>query len=166
MFRLPAGKQLMRSTAGAAAVLLMSCFTVFGQDYQPATSSNAKQFAGTWQATFKGSPFLTVTFSVADDKVSGSFSHADMEVNQAGELTKAEARDGEDPITDAQVKGNALRFTTKSTDGSEDSLQAELKLTGPEKGEIRLLGIPPDVPAPKPWEVSRVSQKQAGASPR
>ena len=166
MFRLPAGKQLMRSKAGAAAVLLVSCVTVFGQDFQPATSLNAKQFVGTWQASFKGSPFLTVIFRVADGKVTGSFSHADMQVNQAGELTKAEARDGEDPISDAQVKGNVLRFTTKSTDGSEDSLQAELRLTGPDKGEIRLLGIPPDVPSPKPWEVSRVSQKQAGASPR
>jgi len=164
MFGLPAGKQLMRSTAGAAAVLLGSCALVFAQDFQPATNTNAKQFVGTWQASFKGSPFLTVTFSVADDKVSGSFSHADMEVNQAGELTKAEAKDGEDPIINAQVKGNVLRFTTKSTDGSEDSLQAELKLIGPDKGEIHMIGLPPDVPAPKPWEVSRVSQKQGGAS--
>jgi hypothetical protein len=87
-----------------------------------------------------------------------------MEVDQAGELTKAEAKDGEDPIIDAQVKGNVLRFTTKSTDGSEDSLQAELRLVGPEKGEIRLIGIPAEVPAPKPWNVSRVSPKQGAAN--
>ncbi len=130
---------------------------VFAQDFQPATSSNAKQFVGTWQASFNGSPFLTVIFTVADNKVTGSSGHADIDVNQAGELTKAEARDGEDPIIDAQVKGNVLRFTTKSTDGSQDSLQAELRLIGPDKGEIRLVGIPPDVPAPKPWAVSRVS---------
>ncbi len=153
----------MRSTAVAAALLLVSCALVFGQDFQPATSSNAKQFVGTWQASFKGSPFLTVIFSVADGKVSGSFSHADMEVNPAGELTKAEARDGEDPITEAQVKGNVLRFTTRSTDGSEDSLQAELRLIATDKGEIHLIGLPPDVPAPKPWEVSRVAQKQGGS---
>jgi hypothetical protein len=159
MFGLPADKQVRRSAVGAAAVLLVSCAMVFAQDFQPATASNAKPFVGTWQASFKGSPFLTVIFSVADDKVSGSFSHADMEVNQAGELTRAEAKDGEDPIVNAQVKGNVLRFTTKSADGSEDSLQAELKLVGPDKGEIRLLGIPADVPAPKPWEVSRVSPK-------
>ena len=145
-------------------MLLVSCAMAFAQGFQPATSSNAKQFAGTWQASFNGRPFLTVTFSVADEKVSGSFSHADMEVNPAGELTKAEARDGQDPITEAQVKGNVLRFTTKSADGSEDSLQAELRLTGPDKGEIRLIGLPPDVPAPRPWEVSRVSGKHGGAN--
>lgn len=164
MFRLPAGEQLVRSTTGAAAVLLVSFAMVFAQDFQPATSSNAKQFVGTWQASFNGSPFLTVTFAVADNKVTGSASHANIEVNQAGELTKAEAKDGEDPITDAQVKGNVLRFTTKSTDGSGDSLQAELRLIGPRQGGIRLIGLPPDVPAPKPWEVSRVSQKQGGVS--
>ena len=159
MFGLPANKHVGRSAAGAAAVLLVSCAMVFAQDFQPATNSNAKQFVGTWQATFKGSPFLTVIFMVADDKVTGSASHADIDVNQAGELTKAEAKEGADPIIAAQVKGNVLRFTTKSTDGSEDSLQAELRLVGPDKGEIRLTGIPADVPAPKPWEVSRVSQK-------
>jgi len=164
MFRLPAGKQLVRPTAGAAAVLLVSCAVVLAQDFQPATSSNAKQFVGTWQASFNGSPFLTVTFTVADNKVTGSMSHGNIELNQAGELTKAEAKDGEDPITDAQVKGSVLRFTTKSTDGSEDSLQAELRLIGPDKGEFRMIGIPPDVPSPKPWEVSRVSQKQGGAN--
>jgi hypothetical protein len=155
---------MIRTTASGTMLLLVSCAMVFAQDFQPATNSNAKQFVGTWQASFKGSPFLTVTFRVADDKVSGSFSHADMEVDQAGELTKAEAKDGEDPIIDAQVKGNVLRFTTKSTDGSEDSLQAELRLVGPEKGEIRLIGIPAEVPAPKPWNVSRVSPKQGAAN--
>ena len=160
MFRLSAGKQRVRSTAGAAAVVLVFCAIVFAQDFQPATGSNAKQFDGTWQASFNGSPFLTVVFRVADNKVTGSASHADIDINPAGELTKAEAKDGEDPIIDAQVKGNVLRFTTKSTDGSEDSLRAELRLIGPDKGEIRLIGLPADVPAPKPWEASRVSQKR------
>ena len=159
MSRFSACNPMIRSTAFGTVLLLVSCAMVFAQYFQPATSSNAKQFVGTWQASFKGSPFLTVTFIVADDKVTGSASHADIDVNQAGELTKAEAKDGEDPIIDAQVKGNVLRFTTKSTDGSEDSLQAELRLVGPDKGDIRLIGIPADVPAPKPWEVSRVSQK-------
>ena len=166
MSRFSACNPMVRSTACGTVLSLVSCAMVFAQDFQPATSSNAKQFVGTWQASFNGSRFLTVTFAVADSKVTGSAGHANIEVNQAGELTKAEARDGQDPITDAQVKGNLLRFTTKSTDGSEDSLQAELRLIGPDRGEIRLIGLPPDVPAPKPWEVSRVSQKQGGASPR
>ena len=164
MFGLPAGKQMVRSTVGAATLLLVSCAVVVAQDFQPATSSNAKQFVGTWQASFNGSPFLTVTLTIADNKVTGSASHADIEVSQAGELTKAEAGDGEDPITDAQVKGNVLRFATKNTDGSEYSLQAELRLNGSAKGEIRMIGLPPDVPSPKPWEVNRVSPKPGGAN--
>ena len=158
MARLSESNPMTRSTAFGAVLLLVSCALAVAQDFQPATSSNAKKFVGTWQASFHGNPFLTVTFNVAGNKVSGSMSHADMEVNQAGELTKAEARDGEDPIVNAQVKGNVLRFTTKSTDGSEDSVQAELKLIGPDKGEVRMVGLPPDVPSFKPWAVRRVSQ--------
>jgi hypothetical protein len=157
---------MIRSTAFGTVLLLVSCAMVFAQGFQPANTSNARQFVGTWQASFNGSPFLTVTFTMADNKVTGSASHADIDLNQAGELTKAEAKDGEDPITDVQVKGDLLRFTTKNTDGSEYSLQAELRLIGPDKGEIRMLGIPPDVPSPKPWEVTRVSPKQGGGALR
>ena len=146
-----------RSTACGAVLLLMSCAVIFAQDFQPATTSNAKQFVGTWQASFNGRPFLTLTLAIADNKFTGTANHADIEVNPAGELTKAEAQDGVNPITNAQVKGNVLRFTIKNSDGSEDSPQTELRLNAPDKGEIRLIGIPEDVPAPKPWQVTRVS---------
>jgi len=146
-----------RSTAFGVVLLLMSCAVVFAQDFQPATTSNAKQFVGTWQASFNGRPFLTLTFAIADNKFTGTASHVDIEVNPAGELTKAESQPGENPITDAQVKGNVLRFTIKNSDWSEDSPQSELRLNGPDKGEIRMIGIPEDVPAPKPWQVTRVS---------
>lgn len=159
MVRLSRCNPMTRSAAFGALLVLMSCAMVFAQDFQPATTSNAKQFVGTWQASFKGSPFLTLTFAVSDNKFTGRASHADIEVNQAGELTKAEAQEGEGPITDAQVKGNVLRFTIKSSEGSEDSPQAELRLNGPDKGEIRMVGMPADVPAPKPWEVTRVTPK-------
>ena len=164
MSRLSACNPMIRLTAFGTVLLLVSCATAFAQDFQPATTSNAKQFVGTWQASFNGSPFLTIIFAMADNKVTGSSSHANIDVNQAGELTKAEAKDGADPIIDAQVKGNVLRFTTKSTDGSEDSLQAELRLIEPDKGEVRIIGIPPDVPSPKPWQVTRASPKQGGGA--
>jgi hypothetical protein len=84
---------MIRSTAFGTVLLLVSCAMVFAQDFQPATTSNAKQFVGTWQASFNGSPFLTIIFAMADNKVTGSSSHANIDINPAGELTKAEAGD-------------------------------------------------------------------------
>jgi hypothetical protein len=128
------------------------------QHFAPATAENAKQFVGTWKANFQGNPFLTVTLAIKANKLVGTVSHANIEVNKAGELTKAEADDGEDPITDIRVAGDILRITTKSTDGSEDSIQSELRLVAANEADLRVL-VPPDVPTPKPWRLQRVAAK-------
>jgi hypothetical protein len=128
------------------------------QQFAPATAANAKQFVGTWKANFQGHPFLTVTLAIEANQLAGNFSHADIEVNEAGELTKAEANDGEDPITDIRVAGDILRITVKSTDGSEESIQSELRLVAANEADLRML-VPPDVPTPKPWRLQRVAAK-------
>ncbi len=150
------------------AITLLTCTALvalfhasaFAQSFTPATASNAKQFVGVWKATFHGSPFLTVTIAVNGNKLAGNVSHANVELNKAGELTKAEANDGDPPdsITDARVNGDTLRITTKSTDGSEDSIEADMKLLANNEADLRML-VPPDVPAPKPWRLERVSAK-------
>src|SRR5271157_1395863 len=118
------------------------------KNFQPATATNAKQFVGVWKATFQGNPFITIALTTDKDKLVGTVSHFNVELNNAGELTKAEAVEGEGSITDVSVDGNILRITTKSTDGSEDSIQSELTLTAADAAELRML-VPPDVPTPK-----------------
>ena len=127
------------------------------QDFKPATSVNAKQFLGKWQSSFQGKVFLTISLAGDGKKLSGSVSHADVELNDAGELTKAEPSGGSDPdpITNAQVNGNRLRITAKSSDDSGDTMDSEMVLMSPEQAEFRII-VPPDVPRPKPWKLTRV----------
>lgn len=129
------------------------------QSFKPATSDNAKEFLGKWQASFQGKVFMTLSLSADAHKLSGTVSSADIEVNKAGELTKAEVSDGTDTITSAVVNGNRLRITTKSEDGSEDSMDCEMVLLGPNEAELHIT-VPPDVPPevtrPKPWKLTRV----------
>ena len=138
--------------------LIFLCDLASAQQFAPATAANAKQFIGVWKADFHGNPFLTVRIGFEGNKLVGTFSHADIQVNEAGELTKAEASDGASPITDARVNGDILRITIKSTDGAEESLESELKLVADNEASLRML-VPPDVPAPKPWRLERVSGK-------
>jgi len=140
--------------------LIFLCDLASAQQFAPATAANAKQFIGVWRGDFQGNPFVTVTIGFEGNKLVGTVSRADIEVNKAGELTKAEASDGANPITDARVKGDTLRITTKSTDGSEESFQSELRLVANNEVSMQIL-VPPDVPAPapKPWRLERVSAK-------
>lgn len=127
------------------------------KNFQPATAANAKQFVGVWKGFFQGNPFITITLTADKDKLVGTGSHANIEVNKDGELTKAEAGDGEDPLTDFRVDNNILRFAFKSADDS-DSIQEELTLTAADEAELHVF-VPPDVPAPKPWKLKRVAAK-------
>jgi hypothetical protein len=126
------------------------------QDFAKATAANAKQFVGTWKASFQGHPFLTVTLATEANKLVGTVSHADIEVNKDGELTKADPNEGEDPIADLRVAGDTLRITVKSSDASDDSIQSELRLVSANEADFRLV-VPPDVPAPKPWRLQRAA---------
>ena len=130
----------------------------FAQQFTPPTAANAKQFVGTWKGEFQGNPFVIVTIGFEGNKLVGTISHANIEVNEAGELTKAEAVEGANSITDARVNGDILRITTKSTDGSEESFQSELRLVANNEASLRML-VPPDVPAPKPWRLQRAAAK-------
>jgi hypothetical protein len=92
------------------------------------------------------------------NRVTGTASHANIEVSPSGELIKADVLEGSDPISDARVSADRLRITTKSTDGSEDSNDFELHLLADNEAELRLV-VPPDVPTPKPWKMTRVVAK-------
>jgi hypothetical protein len=147
--------------AGACslALVIFLCGIAFAQQFVPATAANAKQFVGTWQGSFQGKAFITVTIGFEGNKLVGTASHADIEVGKDGELTKAEPGDGADPITDARVKGDVLRITTKSPDG-QDSFESNLRLVANNELSMQIV-IPPDVPAPAPkaWRLERVAAK-------
>ena len=158
MFRSPSNRR--PAIAGLRCAAFLMFISAFGsaQQFTPATSANAKQFVGTWQGEFHGTPFVTVTIGFEGNKMVGSISHANVEVNDAGELTKAEAAEGANPISSAQVNGDILRIATTSEDGSGDSFHSELRLVANNEASLRML-VPPEVPKPKPWPLRRVSAK-------
>lgn len=143
-------------------LLLATCLGVSGFSIQVAHPSNPdadlQRFVGTWHAQFKGKTFLTINLEKHQGKLTGTVSHVDMQVNKDGELESAEAHEGSDPIVEAKLTSGILRITTKE-EGSEDTIQCEIKLTGTNQAEFRLLA-PPDVPTPKPWKLERVKGGQ------
>ena len=116
-------------------------------------ASGDHQFVGTWHAQFKGKTFLTIKLEKRQDKLTGTASHFDIKLDDTGELTSAEELDGSNPIVEAKLTNGILRITLKDED-SQDSLQCEMKLTGTDQAELRML-VPPDVPKPKWWKLLR-----------
>jgi len=129
------------------------------QVIQPtSTDADLQQFVGTWHAKFKGKTFLTINLEKQQGKLTGTASHPEIQLDKDGELTSAEEHDGSDPIVEAKLTSGILRITTKEQD-SQDTIQCEMKLTGTDQAEFRIL-TPPDVTAPKPWKLERAKGGQ------
>ena len=135
----------------------VSAFSI--QVVQPSnTVADLQQFVGTWHAQFKGKTFLTINLQMQQGKLTGTTSHADIQVDKDGELASAEEHEGSDPIVEAKLTSGILRIITKEPT-SQDTIQCEMKLTGTDQAELRVLA-PPDVPAPKPWKLERAKGGQ------
>jgi beta-lactamase regulating signal transducer with metallopeptidase domain len=139
------------------ALLIVTCLGVSGvsiQVIQPtSTDADLQQFVGTWHAQFKGKTFLTINLEKQQGKLGGTVSHAEIQVDEDGELTSAEEHEGSNPIVEARLTSGTLHITTKEQT-SQDTIQCDMKLTGTDQAELRLLA-PPDVPPPKPWKLER-----------
>ena len=129
---------------------------------QPAsTETDLQQFVGTWHAQFQGKTFLTIKLEKHDGKLTGTASHADVQLDRDGELTSAEEQDAADPV-EAKLENGKLHITIKEQD-SQDTFQCEMKLTGTDQAQLQVV-IPPDVgsevPRPKPWKMQRAKSAQ------
>jgi hypothetical protein len=112
-------------------------------------------FVGTWNATFKGKIFATIKLEERQGKLVGTVRGATIQLDSNGKLTSAHAIDSNEPspILDAKFASGVLRISAKETN-SADTVQFEMRITGTDEGELRLLA-PPEVTAPKPWKVER-----------
>ena len=114
----------------------------------------ADSFAGIWQAQFQGKTFATITLINEGGALNGTISHFSIQVDKAGELSGAEATSGENLISSATLKGDALLLTSTNPD-SQDVVRYQMRLTGVDLAELQVLGTPADGVTPKPWSLVR-----------
>jgi beta-lactamase regulating signal transducer with metallopeptidase domain len=150
------------SAFGASGLLIATCLGLSGFSVQVLqsqdTNSDLQPFVGTWQAKFRGKIFQTITLEKKHDKLTGTVSHANVNVDpKSGELTEVEVLDGRDGIVETKLTSGILRIT------EEDDIQFEMKLTGADQAQLEIVIPPGDagtVPKPKPWKLERAKPDQ------
>src|SRR5882757_8032182 len=108
------------------SIVVLSCL-LFQQASALDTTDPGKGFIGTWQAQFQGKTFVTIKLEEQNGKLTGTISHSQIQLDNQGELTSAEAQDGEDSFTEAKLSEKVLHLTSKGGDG-KDSTQYEMEL--------------------------------------
>ena len=148
-----------KSLLGALSLLCLSTLVAtsgsFAQESKPASKeADLQAYVGTWQAKFNDKVFQTIELENNQGKLTGTVSRGNVGVNEEGELISAEAMEGTDPIVEARLGDGLLRLTTKPKD-EDESNQFEIKLTGADAAELRIVGVP-EAEKIKPWKLERV----------
>lgn len=142
---------MRRAFAPAFLLLLASLST--------AQNHKLSDYAGTWQSSFQGKPFMTIKLLEKDGKLTGTVSHGNIEADPNGDVKKAEAEPGESEIVDSRLLALG-DLELKTRDSDSDEMTIVFKLADEKTGSIRFV-VPEGegVPKIKPLKVQKVESK-------
>jgi hypothetical protein len=106
----------------------------------PAAAAN--RFAGVWVAMFKGTVVCTLEIEEKDGQISGASKACKISVDQNGDLIDGEKPDGSEtpePFIGPKADGAILRY---EQDDDGKPIKFELRLTGDDKAELRIVNAP------------------------
>lgn len=107
------------------------------QAVMPAASVTAKDFVGTWNWIYKDRHFATTILKLDGERLSGTMTHSQIEMDNDGNITRAVAAKGQSPILHAWPQNGVLHIVSK--DG-QDTVEMAMILTSPTTAELRFTG--------------------------
>ena len=110
------------------------------------------KFAGTSEAAHEGKIFLVLKIQTGQ-KISGTLNAGSIHLNDEGELIEAgPVEDREAPFFFAKAEGDRLEFDYQDQ-GDDEIMHFELKLTGDDAGELRI--VDEHIPKMKPFRLRK-----------
>jgi len=147
----------MRRQLRSAVLLCIARVICFAQQ----SSHKLSDYAGTWQADFHGTPFITIKLVEKDGHLTGSTNFGDINADPNGEIKRVEAREGpESPIVNSHLlRFGGLELTSRGED-PDDTITVVLKLTDAKTGSVRFRNVPgDDASVLKPIPVQKIEPK-------
>jgi TonB family protein len=126
------------------------------------SGTGAESFMGTWQAEFQGKTFIVVELRTQGNKLTGTVSPFTIEIDKAGNLTKAERGDhGGWDVVEAALDQNGLALKCKDREtGDIDRFQ--MGLIGEQEALLSPVGAPAPPAGPQPFKLRRVPAQNTG----
>lgn len=153
---LPSG-QAQTPATGKPGASQPSTTAKAGAAQAPVKKNPLAAYAGNWVGTFEGKPWMVLNLALAEPNFSGTLRRPEsVEFSDNGELKKISEVFVTAPVTDAVVNPDGLLLTFKGPETQESS-RYMMKLTSETTAEIKMLAMtmPPGMPKPKPWKLTR-----------
>ena len=124
------------------------------------SSHKLSDYAGTWQANFRGTPFITINLIEKDGHLTGSAGVGDINATPSGEITNVEAPANESPIVSNRLLDSGDLELTSRGDDPADKIILVLELTGAKTGFVRFgIAMGHDATVVKPIAVQKIEPK-------
>jgi len=143
---------------GFAAAAVGQTSMTPGMQNAPARKSPLADYAGAWIGTFEGHTWITVHLTLQGSTMSGTLQRQnDLKFNDSGDIKSVGEEQIGGNVESAVLNGDGLMLTVKNT-GSQETDRYVLRLTSAHTAEMKMvaMSMPPGMPKPKPWQLSRV----------
>ena len=145
----------MRRRLAIAVLLGIAPIICFAQQ----SSHKLSDYAGTWQANFHGTRFMTIKLVEKNSQMTGSASFGDINVDLNGDVIRAEAPESESPIVSSRLLPfGGLELTSRGEDPG-DTITVALELIDAKTGSVRFKAVPGDTLLINPITVQKIELK-------
>ena len=129
-----------------------------GLQNAPARKSPLAEYAGSWIGTFQGHTWITIRLKNQGTVMTGTLQRPhDLEFQDSGELKSVSEGTETKTVEDAVLQGDGLLLTVKDP-GTQETSRYVMRLITANTAELKMvaMSMPPGMPKPKPWQLSRV----------
>jgi hypothetical protein len=129
-----------------------------GMQNAPARKSPLAGYAGAWISTFDGHAWMTIRLTQQGTTMSGTVQHQkDVKFTDQGDIKSVGEEQSSAPVESAVLNGDGLLLTVKDP-GTQQTDRYQIRLIGADTAEVKMvaMSMPPGMPKPKPWKLSRV----------
>jgi hypothetical protein len=131
----------------------------------PVRKSPLAPYAGAWIGIFEGHAWMSIRLNLQANQLSGSMQRAhDFKFNNNGGLQSVSQDQVTEGVENAVLQGDGLLLTVKEPQ-TQQVTHYVLRLNGPDTAELKMvaMSMPPGMPKPLPWKLSRVGASTASA---
>ncbi len=125
----------------------------------PARKSPLADYAGAWIATLDGHTWLTVRLNLQANQITGSIERPkDFQYNNNGSIKSVSDDRLTLSVDNSAIQGDGLLLTAKSPNTPQPDHYV-MRLTGGNTAEMKMvaMSMPPGMPKPQPWKLSKIT---------
>jgi hypothetical protein len=141
-----------------SAVVLAQTSMTPGMQNAPVRKSPLADYPGTWIGTFQGHTFVSLRLAVDASQVTGTLLRPhEVQYTDRGDLKSVSDEKSTDAVESAVLNGDGLMLTVKDP-STQETTRYLMRLTTAGTAEVKMvaMSMPPGMPKPKPWTLSKV----------